>query len=289
MSTKYIYYQAAQTPKFDDIVSSQKANQNLRDGINNSKTTPKPKFSNITAEFDKPFMEARKSLIKQLNDYKLANAANYGDPEVNATIQDMERQIKDFGKFTIQEANTYEFLEDAVKNPTDEFGNIIYNIDDMERVPKVLSQEDVVIANSNLKEGEDFSYLFGDASPMKDANENYITDDDGFILDENGSRIIGYNQDGSVMNTDEFEFRRRRSSLENLNSGLFSFGKNEIEYNGVPVSKVNDFNFDESELIKAPKPIDFLGGVVCAVKVQSGGFDKDSGKINAEGECGSFE
>ena len=217
MSAKYIYYQAAQTPKFDDIVRTQNANKNLRNGINNSKTTPKPKLSNVTAEYDKPFMGARKALLQKLNEYEVANAGKYDDPEINATIQDMKRQILDFGKFTTQEASTYEFLENAVKNPVDEDGNLVYNIDDMARVPKMITADDVLIANSNLKEGQDYFYLFGDASPMKDENTGeYIIDDEGFLLDENGSRIIGYNQDGSIMETDEFEFRRRRNFANSI-------------------------------------------------------------------------
>lgn len=282
MSTKYIYYQAAQTPKFDDIVSSQKANQNLRDGIDNSKTTPKPKYSNITAEYDKPFMEVRKNLIQKLNEYKLANAANYSDPEVNAIIQNMERQIKDFGNFTVQEAKAYEFLSGVVENPNDEEGNLKYDVNSLKKVPKALTVDDIISARSN---SDDITYLFGSNNPLTNSETgDYISDEEGYILSEDGQKMIAYDIYGKPVDTDEYEFERRRNFSNYINPTLFDFGKSEIEYNGVPASKITEFNFNKDEITETPDLVDYVSEIGKMIQVDDVVmFDYDTRKMTSEG------
>lgn len=288
--SKYIYYQAAETPKFAEIVNKQKANSNLNNGLDNSRKTPKPKLSKVTGEFDKPYMNIRKNLLEKLNQYEVDMAGRYDEPEVNATIEDYKRQIIDLGKFSSGEAQAYEFLSTSVQNPYDEKGNLLYDIDSLKKVPKMLTPEDVVSASSNASDGQDYFYLFGEQSPMKDEESgDYILDNDGYLIDEDGKRIVAHNSDGSTVDSDVYEFEKRRQYIDSLDPNGFDFGKNEAEYNGVPVSKIPELNFEKSELISAPKPIDYLGGITNSVKVLSGGFNPETGKINEEGELSARE
>ena len=290
MSAKYIFYKPTDTPSVDDLTKGIQRNKKLSTDLNNARNNakiPKPptvKLSKVADEFDKPYMQIRKSLIEKLNQYELEQAGNYDDPEVNAKIEDMKRQIKDFAKFTIGEAETYSTLVKASKNPKDADGNPEYDVSSLKRMPKRLTQDDVTKAISNAGEGGDISYLFGGASPMKDVNGNYIFDEDGLLLDEDANKIEGFNQDGSQMTTDEFVFENRRNYSNNLNPELFDFGERGIEFNGVDVEDVTELNFNENEVMSAPENIDFITGVTKAVKVQSGGYNMDTGKLNAEGE-----
>ena len=282
MSAKYIYYQAAQTPKFDDIVRTQNANKNLRNGINNSKTTPKPKLSNVTAEYDKPFMEVRKNLIQKLNEYELANSNKRNDPEVNANIENMKRQILDFGKFTVQEAQAYEFLSGVLENPNDDEGNLLYDVNSLKKVPKALTVEDITSARSN---SDDIMYLFGGNNPLTDTKTgDYISDEEGYILSEDGQRMIAYDIFGKPVDTDEYEFERRRNFSNYANPTLFDFGKSEIEYNGVPASKMPEFNFNKDEITKVSDLVDYVNEIGKMIQVDDVVmFDYDTRQMTTEG------
>lgn len=167
--------------------------------------TSNVKLSKIAEEFDKPYMLVREKLLRKLNEYELANAGNIDDPTVNARIETMKRQIKDFAQFTTGEAETYSFLVEASKNPKDENGNPKYDVSSLKECLKI-NKDDVTKAISNAGEGGDISYLFGDASPLKFEDGSYVYDDDGFLIDEDANKIEGFNQDGSQMTTDEFVF-----------------------------------------------------------------------------------
>lgn len=290
MSAKYIFYKPTDTPSVDDLTKGIQRNKKLSTDLNNARNNakiPKPptvKLSKVADEFDKPYMQIRKSLLEKLNQYELEQAGNYDDPEVNAKIEDMKRQIKDFAKFTIGEAETYSTLVKASKNPLDADGNPEYDVSSLKRMPKRLTKNDITVAMSNVEDGGDISYLFGGAIPMKDVNGNYLFDEDGLLLDEDANKIEGFNQDGSQMTTDEFVFENRRNYSNYLNPELFTFGQRGIEFNGVDVEDVPELNFNENEVMSAPENIDFITGVTKAVKVQSGGYNMDTGKLNAEGE-----
>jgi len=276
--SKYIYYQAAETPKFAEIVNKQKANSNLNNGLDNSRKTPKPKLSKITGEFDKPYMNIRKNLLEKLNQYEVEMAGRYDEPEVNATIEDYKRQIIDLGKFSSGEAQAYEFLSTSVQNPYDEKGNLLYDIDSLKKVPKMLTPEDVVSASSNASDGQDYFYLFGEQSPMKDEESGeYILDDDGYLIDEDGKRIVAHNSDGSTVDSDVYEFEKRRQYIDSLDPNGFDFGKNEAEYNGVPVSTIPELNFEKSEIIKKSEPQDWVSLVGSSIRVSDAVlFDENS-------------
>lgn len=276
--SKYIYYQAAETPKFAEIVNKQKANSNLNNGLDNSRKTPKPKLSKVTGEFDKPYMNIRKNLLEKLNQYEVDMAGRYDEPEVNATIEDYKRQIIDLGKFSSGEAQAYEFLSTSVQNPYDEKGNLLYDIDSLKKVPKMLTPEDVVSASSNASDGQDYFYLFGEQSPMKDEESgDYILDNDGYLIDEDGKRIVAHNSDGSTVDSDVYEFEKRRQYIDSLDPNGFDFGKNEAEYNGVPVSTIPELNFEKSEIIKKSEPQDWVSLVGSSIRVSDAVlFDENS-------------
>ena len=290
MSAKYIFYKKAKTPTVKELTAGIQRNKKLSTDLNNSRKnakTPKPptvKLSKIAEEFDKPYMLVREKLLKDLNEYELANAGNYDDPTVNARIETMKRQIKDFAKFTTGEAEAYSFLVEASKNPKDKNGNPLYDVSSLKRMPKRLTKDDVTKAISNAGEGGDISYLFGDASPLKFEDGSYVYDDDGFLIDEDANKIEGFNQDGSQMTTDEFVFENRRKYSNYLNPELFAFGERGIEMGGVSYEDVPELNFSEDEVMAAPASVDFIGNLTSAVKVQSGGYNIDDGKLNLEGE-----
>ncbi len=276
--SKYIYYQAAETPKFAEIVNKQKANSNLNNGLDNSRKTPKPKLSKVTGEFDKPYMNIRKNLLEKLNQYEVDMAGRYDEPEVNATIEDYKRQIIDLGKFSSGEAQAYEFLSTSVQNPYDDEGNLLYDVDSLKKVPKLLTPEDVFSASSNIETEQDLLYLFGEQSPMKDEESGeYILDDDGYLIDEDGKRIVAHNSDGSTVDSDVYEFEKRRQYIDSLDPNGFDFGKNEAEYNGVPVSTIPELNFEKSEIIKKSEPQDWVSLVGSSIRVSDAVlFDENS-------------
>mgnify|MGYP003131396026 CR=1 FL=1 len=290
MSAKYIFYKKAKTPTVQELTAGIQRNKKLSTDLSNARKnaktpkTPDVRLSKVAEEFDKPYMLVREKLLRDLNDYEVANAGNYDDPTVNAKIETMKRQIKDFAKFTIGEAEAYSFLVEASKNPKDEKGNPKYDVSSLKRMPKRLTQDDVTKAISNAGEGGDISYLFGDASPLKYGDGRYAFNDNGFLIDEEGNIIEGFNQDGSQMTTDEFVFENRRNYSNYLNPELFAFGERGIEMGGVSYEDVPELNFDKDEVMKAPVSVDFIGDLTKAVKVQSGGYDMDNGKLNLEGE-----
>jgi len=290
MSAKYIFYKKAKTPTVKELTAGIQRNKQLSDDLSNARKngkTPKPpnvKLSKVAEEFDKPYMLVREKLIKDLNDFELANAGNYDDPAVNARIETMKRQIKDFAKFTTGEAEAYSFLVEASKNPKDANGNPEYDVSSLKRMPRRLTKDDVTKAISNAGEGGDISYLFGNSSPLKFEDGQYVFDDEGFLIDNDGNKIEGFNQDGSQMTTDEFVFENRRNYSNYLNPELFTFGERGIEFGGVSYEDVPELNFDKDEVMEAPSSVDFIGNLTSAVKVQSGGYNMDDGKLNSEGE-----
>jgi hypothetical protein len=290
MSTKYIFYKPTKTPTVSELTKGIQANKKLSTDLSNARNNaknPKPpnvKLSKIAEEFDRPYMLVREKLIKDLNEYELANAGNYDDPTVNAKIETMKRQIKDFAEFTTGEAEVYSFLVKASKNPLDKDGNPDYDVSSLKRMPKRLTQDDVTKAISNAGEGGDISYLFGGASPLKNSDGSYVFDEDGLLIDEEGNKIEGFNQDGSKMTTDEFVFENRRNFSNYLNPELFTFGERGIEFGGVNYEDVPELNFSKDEVMEAPASVDFIGNLTSSVKVQSGGYDMNSGKLNPDGE-----
>ena len=290
MSAKYIFYKKAKTPTVKEFTAGIQKNKRLSTDLNKSRNnakTPKPptvKLSKVAEEFDRPYMLVREKLLKDLNEYELANAGNYDDPTVNARIETMKRQIKDFAEFTTGEAETYSFLVEASKNPKDKNNNPIYDVSSLKRMPKRLTKDDVTKAISNAGEGGDISYLFGDASPLKFQDGQYVFDDDGFLIDDDGNKIEGFNQDGSQMTTDEFVFENRRNYSNYLNPELFAFGERGIEMGGVSYEDVPELNFSENEVMEAPASKDFIGNLISAVKVRDGLYNMDDGKLSIEGE-----
>ena len=290
MSTKYIFYKPTKTPTVSELTKGIQANKRLSTDLNNSRKNYKqPKVTltktGLAEEFDKPFIEVRKSLIRKLNEYELANAGNYDDPEVNATIEDYKRQIKDFAKFTTGEAGVYETLVKASKNPLDENKNPTYDVSSLKRMPKFLQENDIKSVMSNMDEGDDISYLFGESNPLKEG-DNYVYDEEGFLLDENYNPIKGFNRDGSEMTTDEFVFENRRKFVYTVNPEDFSFGTRGVEYKGVFHEDVPQFNFDENEVMKSPKNVDFVANLIKGIKVDSS-FKKpvqEGGGFITEGE-----
>ena len=102
MSAKYIFYKRAKTPTVNELTAGIQRNKKLSVDLSNARKNgkiPKPptvKLSKVAEEFDKPYMLVREKLIKDLNDFELANAGNYDDPAVNARIE-TEKANKDFG------------------------------------------------------------------------------------------------------------------------------------------------------------------------------------------------